>query len=148
MAKIIDINFNKNKLIKEIAEQLECGNKAFIHKQTKQTIIIPDTENNIYADDSLFEDELEELENNFDNYHRIESMTSTESFEIMERFTMDLIDNETLQNKLIDALNKRKPFREFKFIIDNSGSYRNKWFDFKNEEYLLFVEKQFSRLGI
>ncbi len=146
MAKIIDINFNKSKLLKEITEQLDCGQKAFIHKQTLQTIFVPDTENNIYADDTFFEEELEELENNFEYYYRIERMTSSESFRVMENFIIECVGNKALQNKLINALNKKNPFREFKFIIDNSGDYRQKWFDYKDEKYLSFVEKQFNEL--
>jgi hypothetical protein len=147
MAKIIDMNFDRNKLIKEITDQLDCGQNAFIHKYTKKTLFVPDTENNIYADDSFFEKELEELEKNFDSYFKIERMTSRESFEVMENFIAECDDNKTLQSKLVNALQKSKPFREFKFIIDYSGDYRNKWFDFKEKKYLLFVEKQLEELG-
>jgi hypothetical protein len=47
-----------------------------------------------------------------------------------------------LQEKLFNALNRKHPFREFKFVIDNSGEYRNAWFDFKNKQYFEWVENQ------
>ena len=45
------------------------------------------------------------------------------------------VDNVNLQERLINSLNKSKPFRNFKWQIDNSGNYLQKWFDFKNNRY-------------
>lgn len=42
----------------------------------------------------------------------------------------------------INALNRSKPFRNFKWQIDNSGDYRQVWFDFKRRRYKEFVKKQ------
>jgi hypothetical protein len=35
-----------------------------------------------------------------------------------------------------------KPFRHFKRIIDDSGKYRQQWFDYKNLRYVQWVKKQ------
>ena len=48
----------------------------------------------------------------------------------MEAFAERLKGDEKLQNQLFRALNNRKPFANFKDIIDNSD-YRQNWFDFK-----------------
>lgn len=45
--------------IKEIAEQLECGFRAYIHKKTRQLLFVPD-ENN-FSDIDSWEEELEQL---------------------------------------------------------------------------------------
>jgi len=45
---------------------------------------------------------------------------------------------------LINALNRKKPFREFKFEIDNSNMYRQQWFDFKNAQLKEWVVKKFN----
>jgi len=37
-----------------------------------------------------------------------------------------------LQDKLINALNRKRPFANFKFIIDSSP-YRREWFGFKKQ---------------
>jgi len=50
-------------------------------------------------------------------------MDSHESFKIMADFAEN-IDNARLQDRLINALNKSKPFRNFNWEIDNSGDYR------------------------
>lgn len=86
------------------------------------------------------------LENDFSDYVEIEQMKSHESFEIMTDFVETLSDSNQLKYKLINALNKKKPFKEFKFIIDNSGDYRQKWFDFKNESIQKWVIDRFNEI--
>ena len=44
-------------------------------------------------------------------------------------------------------LSKKKPFREFKFVIDNSGAYRQEWFDFKNRKLEEFVRNRLNELA-
>jgi hypothetical protein len=62
----------------------------------------------------------------------------------MENFAYQLEGNDELRSELFKALNKRKPFREFKWVIDNSGDYRQKWFDFKNAELKQWVVDNFK----
>jgi hypothetical protein len=64
----------------------------------------------------------------------------------MENFIRECVDNNKLQNDLINALQRKKPFSHFRFVIDNSGDYRQKWFEYKNEQYLLYVKEQFDLL--
>ncbi len=57
----------------------------------------------------------------------------------MEEFTKTVKDR-GLQMRLIQAFQKKKPFAHFKNIIDNS-TYRQKWFDFKDEAYIEFAKE-------
>lgn len=131
--------------IKEIAEQLDCGFRCFWHKVIGEILFVPDFNNELYAHSGLLEDELQKLENNFDDYIEIEKPSSSDSFEIMTNFTAQLDENDKLKNRLIKALNNRKPFREFKLIIDNSGAYRQQWFDFKNGQLKQLVRERFKQ---
>lgn len=131
--------------IKEIAEQLDCGFLAFIHKTSGQLLFVPDENNLTDIDLDTWDEELELLENNFTDYYKIDKWTSSEAFEIMSEFA-DQISDPELKSRLFDALRKNKPFREFKFIIDNSGDFRQQWFDFKNKSQQDFVAKQLNRL--
>lgn len=133
------------KTIKEITEQLDCGFRAFIHKTTGQLLFVPDDSNYPDIDFDSWDKELEQLENNFSEYFEIDKWTSNEAFKIMSEFTEQLSENNS-QNQLIEALNKSKPFREFKHVIDNSGEFRQQWFDFKNNWQQDFVTKQLNRL--
>jgi Uncharacterised protein family (UPF0158) len=127
--------------IKEISEQLDCGFRAFYHKQTGELMFVPNTNRYFDMDTSAWEEELDKLEENFLDYQEIYAMEASDSFKVMADFTEQRTD-ERLQEKLINALNKKGPFRQFKFIIDNSGEHRQHWFDFKNKRYIEWVEDQ------
>jgi hypothetical protein len=70
-------------------------------------------------------------------------MESHESFEVMEDFTHSLPDSEFKEN-LFKVLSERKPFRNFKDLIDISD-IRDDWFSFKSEAERKFVEHQIER---
>jgi hypothetical protein len=63
----------------------------------------------------------------------------------MADFADSLSDSHRLKSRLINALNRKKPFREFKFVIDNSGEYRQMWFDFKNRKLQEWGIENFNR---
>lgn len=128
----------------EIADQLDCGFRSFWHKPTGELLFVPDLDNNPYVDTEFYDEDLEKLDINFSDYIEIEKPNSSDSFEIMANFTNQLYDNDKIKNELIKALNKKKPFREFKFVIDNSGVYRQQWFDFKNAQLKLWVIEKFD----
>ena len=51
----------------------------------------------------------------------------------MEEFVEEVPDGK-FQNELINALNRKRPFANFKHLVENS-EYRQNWFDFK-QNYL------------
>jgi len=134
------LTFTK-KQIKEISEQLDCGFRAFYHKQTGDLIFVPDTNRYINMDTDAWQDELDKLDENFLDYREIDAMEASDSFRVMADFAEQLPYSK-LRDKLLNALNKTKPFREFKFVIDNSGEERQSWFDFKNKRYIEWTEEQ------
>jgi hypothetical protein len=89
----------------------------------------------------VLEDVLNELDENWDKYFGIEPMESHESFKIMADFT-ETVDSRELRDSLINALNRKHPFQNFKWVVDNSGPYRQKWFDFKNQRLIEWVKDQ------
>jgi Uncharacterised protein family (UPF0158) len=139
------LTFTKEQ-IKEIADQLDCGFRAFYHKQNGELIFVPNTEKHYDMDTEAWQDELDKLEENFSDYKQIVAMESNDSFSVMEDFA-EQVNDSALQEKLFNELNRKHPFREFKFVIDNSGEYRNAWFDFKNRRYLEWVEDQLKANG-
>jgi hypothetical protein len=132
-------------IIKEIAEQLDCGFRAFMHKTTGQLLFVPNTDDLPDIDLDIWDEQLEQLEHNFLDFYEIDKWTSSDAFEIMSDFA-DQVSDDNFRSRLLDALGKNKPFREFRFIIDNSGDYRQQWFDFKNKSQQDFVARQLSRL--
>ena len=59
----------------------------------------------------------------------IEPLESHESFQIMEQFA-NKMDDINFREQLINILNRKRPFANFKAIIENSH-HRQNWFDFK-----------------
>ena len=55
----------------------------------------------------------------------------------MENF-IDEVDDKNLKRKLINALERRHPFANFKNTIENSD-YRKEWFAFKQKELEKYV---------
>jgi len=133
--------------IKEIAEQLDCGFRCFWNKKNGEFVFVPDTLRYPDMDIDTWTDEMEKLDNNFGDYREIAQLESSDSFEIMYEFVETLSDSNRLKDKLTDALNKKKPFREFKFVIENSGGYRQKWFDFKNLRMEEWVKERFGEIS-
>ena len=128
--------------INELADNLDCGLKCFVHREKKTIVTTPDT-NDPESDSELSDNTNKEIENNFDSYVEIEKMDSNESFRLMQNF-IGAVDNERLRDKLDQALNRPKPFRNFKFEVDNSGPYRQKWFDFKKQQLIEWVKGQLT----
>lgn len=133
--------------IKDIVDNLDFGMRCFIHSKSKEVIFIPDYYKHPYMDQDVFMEDNEEIENNFEDYIEIEGMDTHESFKVMEDF-VETGDIGELREKLIQGLNRPKPFRNFKFIIDNSGPYREKWFKFKDKKLIDWVENQLREHGL
>ena len=125
--------------IYDIAQYLGFGFVCYINIRTGEHLTIPNRYE--FGDTDAFDEDLSEIKKNSKRYLKIEPPMSGESFRIMEAFIYSLPDQaQGLKTRLIRALNNRKPFRNFKEVIDNSGQYREQWFAFKNQELIEFVK--------
>jgi len=127
--------------IREIADCMESGMKCYYNRLTGDIKTIIDFDSWIYADEELWEEDLNEIDEHFGDYFVFENMTSNDSFNLMADF-VDVVDDSKIQSKLINALNKPKPFSNFKRAIDVSGDYRQQWFEFKTSRYIDWVKEQ------
>ncbi|MPN32700.1 hypothetical protein SDC9_180180 [bioreactor metagenome] len=132
----------------EIADSIEAGLVCFLNPETLEIDSYPQ---DLLHEIDLFDDPKEVKENlldlydwedikvlDWDKYFEFSPPDSNEGFRIMEAFAERLKEDEKLQNRLIRALNNRKPFVNFNDIIHNSD-YRQKWFDFKQQWLENFV---------
>jgi hypothetical protein len=127
--------------IVSIAEELQIGMKVFVNFKTKEIKSLPDFDNNIYADEEVWKDDIKEINKHSKNFMQLDPMSSNESYSMMEEFAGS-VNDEALSNKLFRSLNRPKPFRHFKEIIDNSGKTREEWFTFKDLKYIELVKEQ------
>lgn len=135
-----------DKLIQSIADEIDCGFNCYVHRETLKLISIPDLDNHPEIDIKAWRKEKLEIEKRSDQYYFFEPLEPYESFEIMENF-LEVVDDQNLRGRLFSALNKRKPFSNFKHILDYSGDYREKWFKFKHESLIYIITERFNFLS-
>lgn len=132
-ASEIEIPEKYKKIVSQIADSIGAGFICYLNPETLEIeeihMNMMEDQYNFEDSDSEYDDEINYKYYKWEEYVLFEPLESDESFQIMEQFTQQL-NNSKLQNKLFNALNNRKPFANFKYLIDNS-LYRQDWFDFK-----------------
>ena len=129
--------------IRQIVDQLDAGFRCYVHKLTLEIITIPNDSNYPDMDFSFWKNDIKKIESKRDQYTVIDPLETKDSFKMMAEFSSQLEDG-NLKSKLISALTHSKPFKHFKFVIDNSGGFRQQWFDFKNVWLQEWVREQIS----
>ena len=125
--------------IKEIAELLECGHQCFIHKPTGSLEYHPNLVDSM-MDQEPWQEIIDKIELNWDDYEEIEKMGPSESFNVMRDFVESLGIGKD-KERLEIALSKPKPFRNFKHQIEQS-EYRQAWFKFRLDSNIKWVKNQ------
>lgn len=135
------MNFS-NKHIKELADNIDMECLCFLHKTNGEIESYPKDLFLEYFDDddNPWRDVLDKIDENIEDYIKIEPMESNRSFRVMADFSEQL-ENEQFQEKLFRVLNKSKPFRNFNYLIHDSD-YREDWFAFKESENMKWVREQ------
>ena len=134
------------KQINEIADDLDCGLRCFIHKESGAIRVIPDERQISGFDGEGWEEDQQELSDNAQQYLEVERMTSPEEFRMMEDFTRQVTHND-LRSRLTDMLSGPKPFRKFKEQLQAAGDYREEWFAFRRARQVEWVTRQLRHLS-
>jgi hypothetical protein len=132
--------------IKEIAEELSIGMRCLVNRKTGELLFIPDEMNLMGIDMDPWQDEIDKFESDPDSYWAIEAPRSRDSYQFMADFAEALEGNNRLRVRLLDALEKKKPFAHFKWIIDGSGPYREEWFVYRDQRYMQWVRDRIREL--
>lgn len=85
------------------------------------------------------EDSAQEAIENPDKFLPIENIHSSVGFRVMEDF-IETVNNTGLQKQLVEALRRKRPFANFKHLIDNSSERQN-WFDFRDDAYAAIAKQ-------
>ncbi|MGB5981531.1 MAG: UPF0158 family protein [Nonlabens sp.] len=125
---------SRSEIIRKIAEEIDCGYNCHYNPKNDEIITIPNFEQDFIENEfkDNFSEKLKKVKQNKAQFIKIEVLESYESFKIMEQFA-DQVDDEQLSTELKKVLERKKPFQNFKFIVDNSD-YRQNWFDFKQAQ--------------
>lgn len=125
--------------IKEIASELEIGMTCYVHKRSQELLFMPD-EDNPYFDPEPWQDVIDKIDTNPQDYLEIELMDSHSSYMVMEDFADQLPDLE-LRKRAFRKLNQKRPFANFKYLIENS-EFDEEWYAFKTKAMEDWVRKQ------
>lgn len=133
---------SKQNIIREIAQELDCGNDCYYNSKNNEIVAIPSFSQISDEEEfkEIFSKDLEKINQKKADFIKIETLESFESFKIMERF-VEQLSEQNFKSELRDILLKKKPFQNFKHKIDHSD-FRQSWFDFKQSELEKTVENQ------
>jgi ribosomal protein L11 methylase PrmA len=135
----------KSNIIREIAQELDCGFDCYFNLKTNEIIGIPNFSQFSDEEDfkEAFRENLEKIQKHKKDFIKFEVLESFESFKIMASFVEKLTD-QNLKSELERILTTKKPFQKFKHKIDHSD-FRQNWFDFKQKELEKSVENELER---
>lgn len=131
------------KEIENIASLLQKGMICFYQLNIKKTHYLPDDEDYFNYDlTPAEEDILDEIDENPDNYAEFTKMDSNQEHQMMESFADRIVKEKNFQDDLFNALSKPKAATGFKFLIDSSGKYNDRWVEYKLDKYKDWVMEQ------
>jgi len=127
-------------LIHSLAQSISAGFVCYLNPDSLEVVEIPKDLSDMteFDEDDLFQADLDRVENEWEKCITIDPPEPFESFKYMERFAASEELTEPLRNALANALANRKPFKNFRNIVDAS-EFRQQWFDFQQsclEEYV------------
>lgn len=138
-----DLKYPKEVII-SIAQEIDMGMICFLNTDTMEFDSVLGESYDAYwtgDHDDLYREVYGKVDS-WEHSIRIEPPEPRQSFNMMERFIENCIpDNDTIKKRLWNAMSRRKPFQNFKSVIDNS-KYRQQWFDFKQSQMERFVLEQ------
>ncbi len=144
----VEIPEKYRELVRKTAESLDCGMICFINPDTLEMEDVPKSllDEYLFVEEDEDGDEADEMltmnHRKWENCITVEPPKSGVSFRFMEGFVRK-VDNKKLQNQLIIALNNRRPFANFKNVVEGS-SYRKEWFAFKQQKLEEYVWNELS----
>lgn len=128
----IEIPEKYREIVQKIAEYIDCGLVCYLNPDTLEIEEIPseliyDPEEYESMTGDRWDDTFKHP--GWKKCITVEPPESSESFKIMEQF-VDEIEENNLQKRLVNVLSNRKPFANFKNVIESS-EFRELWFTFK-----------------
>jgi len=133
----------------KIAGLLIKGLICFYEIDSKKMYSMPDDEDHFSYDLTPEEEDiLDEIEENPENYVEFIKMEPHHESLIMEDFADRQVRDKGFQEELFSALAKSKPATSFRFLIDSSKEYKNKWHEFQLSKYMDWVQEQLDSYNI
>jgi len=131
------------KEVENIAAQLLKGMICFYQLDKKKIHHLPDDEDYFNYDLTPEEEDiLDEIDDNPENFAEFTKMEPSQEHQMMENFAERIVKERNFQDELYNALSKPKAATAFKFLIDSSGKYKDKWVEYRLQRYKDWVKEQ------
>ncbi len=127
--------------IAEIADNKKSDLHSYFNIKTGELLSMPEYDKEYFEEDESWAHCYREVNENPDDYYEFRASSSNNSFQIMAEFA-EAVNDKVMQGKLMQALDRPKPFKNFRMLIDNSGEYRELWFDFERKYMINAVAEQ------
>lgn len=132
-----------DEIIREIADLIECGQLCYIHVKDRTIEYHPQKINLFYGEPNPWQDILDKVRSEKENYIEIKQMSTHQFFEVIEDFIVSVVDSDVFKNALEKILRRPKPFSYFKHYVETSD-YRMSWFKFKADRNFQWVKLQLN----
>ena len=81
-----------------------------------------------------------------DRYFFLEPITSHDGYEIMQDFASAL-ESDEIRDLLYDALEKKKPFRNFKNILADFAEIEKRFYEYKGNRLKVILKNRLEAIG-
>jgi hypothetical protein len=131
------------KEVENIAAQLLKGMICFYQLDKKKLHHLPDDEDYFNYDLTPEEEDiLDEIDEAPDNFAEFTKMELPQEIQLMEGFANKIVKERAFQDELYNSLTKPKAATAFKFLVDSSGKYKDKWETYRLDKYKDWVKEQ------
>ena len=134
-----------DKIIFEIIDLLDAGEMLYLHRGTKEILSYPDPQR---WNESEYIDIIAEVKARAaaepDQVVVRDPPNPRDTYHIMEDFIFT-VEDEHLRDRLLEALNSKKPFRYFRATVEDSPLL-DAWYDFKDARMKQWVLEMLARV--
>lgn len=102
----------------------------------KGEVVLPDIDEDISDEDA----------ENEDRYFYVEPIASHESYEIMQDFAAS-VESDEIRNQMFDALERKKPFFNFKSTLADYPDIQKKFFEYKDNRLKEILRDRLAEFG-
>jgi hypothetical protein len=127
------------KQLADMAQEIEIGMKVYINRNTYEIRSVMDWEDS-NGDTEEWENEEEKILEEWEDFAVVTKMESWEAFRVMEDFMVEVQD-ERMKKDLIRILEKKRPFANFKAVVESSVLHEN-WFAYRANAMLEYIKEQ------
>ena len=102
----------------------------------KGEVVLPDIDEDISDEDA----------ENEDRYFHVEPIESHEGYEIMQDFAAS-VESDEIRNQMFDALERKKPFFNFKSTLADYPDIQKKFFEYKDNRLKEILRDRLAECG-